>query len=106
MSYRIALVLALGAATFAGIAQADVRPSAAQTLKVSYADLDLSHPAGVDRLYVRLRQAASLVCNPSDTQGVRAQVSYRACAERALDDAVATVNDPNLTALHTRGRSG
>ena len=86
-------------------AQAAV-PQDLPTAVVRYADLDLSHPAGVDRLYVRLRQAASLVCNPSDTQGVRAQVSYRACAERALDDAVATVNDPNLTALHTRGRSG
>lgn len=105
MSNRI--VLTLGLALAAGIATATAASAApAQSVRISYADLNLTHAAGVAALYSRLRHAASAVCNPSDTIDSRAAISYRDCAARALDEAVAAVNEPKLTAVHMRSRSG
>ena len=104
MPNRLALLLALGLAASIGAANATTAAPAAQSLRVAYGDLDLSHAAGVDALYARLRAAAAQVCNPSDTQDLRSQVSFRACTVRALDDAVAAVHEPRLTAMHARAR--
>jgi UrcA family protein len=107
MSHRIVLLLALGLTGWVGSANAANSLAApAQSMRVAFADLDLSHAAGVDALYARLRHAAAEVCNPADTLELRALVSYRACAARALDDAVVAVNAPKLTAVHSRSRSG
>jgi UrcA family protein len=107
MSHRIAPLLALGLTAWVGAANAVTGPTASgQSMRVAYGDLDLSHAAGADALYARLRYAAAQVCNPSDTMELRTLVSNRACAARALDDAVVAINAPTLTAVHTRTRSG
>jgi UrcA family protein len=79
---------------------ASAEPKAkAQT--VSYADLDLSKPAGAQTLYKRIKAAARSVCGPVDqyTFQMPSRV-FRACFEQAIADAVAQVDRPSLTALH------
>jgi len=107
MSFRLAVIVALGLTGAAGAASAATAAAGpAQSVRVAYADLDLSHDAGVSALYARLRSAASQVCNASDAIDLRSQVAYRDCAARALDEAVASVNDAKLTAVHARVRTG
>jgi UrcA family protein len=94
----------LGLAALAGSAQL---PAAAdgrfveQSLEVRYDDLDLGGNAGIAQLYGRLRSAAETVC---DT-GYRPQTlflvpGWRACVTGALEQAVAEVDRPALTAYH------
>ena len=70
---------------------------------VSFADLDLSHSAGVARLYGRLKGAAEAVCDAYTDGGsggpLPLQRSYKLCWQAALAAAVAKVNEPALSAL-------
>jgi UrcA family protein len=68
---------------------------------VSYADLDLSKPAGAQTLYKRIKAAARRVCGPIDhyTYVAPAQ-AFRECYAKAIADAVAQVDRPSVTALH------
>jgi UrcA family protein len=84
--------LTVAAAAFA----ADV--TEVRSTRVGYADLNLANDAGVAHLYARLRNAASQVCAYSSVRDLVAQD----CAARALDGAVASVDDGKLTALHLR----
>lgn len=69
-----------------------------KTATVSYADLDLSKPAGAATLYRRLKAAARMVCSPYDSRITRK--SWRECYDNAISDAVAEINRPTLAALH------
>ena len=76
---------------------------AAQAVKmqaVSYADLDLSKPAGAQTLYKRIKAAARVVCGPADHYSYMTPKAFRECFETAIADAVAQVDRPSLTALH------
>ena len=68
---------------------------------VSYADLDLSDPAGARTLYARLKRAAGKACGhqppPLD---LRASKEYQDCFESALTKAVKRVDSQQLYALH------
>lgn len=77
-------------------------------LVVSYADLDLTRDEAVVVLYQRLKHAARSVCGTTD-YGIGARIIPRsvlqarqACAVQALDQAVAGVHNPHLTALHNQ----
>lgn len=70
----------------------------AKTFTVSYADLDLSKPAGAKTLYSRLKRAARTVCSPFDSNHNRRE--FRDCYDLALTNAVADINRPTLAALH------
>ena len=73
----------------------------AKSLAVSYADLDLSKPAGAQTLYKRIKKAARVVCGPVDNYTfVTPARKFRQCYEKAIADAVAQVDRPSLTALH------
>jgi UrcA family protein len=78
--------------------------------KVSYADLNLSTPAGASTLYRRIQRAARSVCGADDRVGsILPHLQWRKCYESAVADAVAKVNSPMLTAVHddkTSGRKG
>jgi UrcA family protein len=73
--------------------------------KVSTQGLDLGQPAGAQELYSRLKHAAEVVC----THGMRVDLvpltDPQGCYERALGDAIRSVNLPLLTqaylATHT-----
>lgn len=76
-----------------------------QSIAVSYADLDPSNAAGAKLLYARIRWAARKVCTLDDEMGHVAQSRERAqCIQRAVDQAVMTVNNPVLVAMY-RGKN-
>jgi len=68
---------------------------------VSFADLDLSKPAGAQTLYKRIKAAARHVCGPVDNYTfVTPANAFRQCYAKAIADAVAQIDRPSLTALH------
>jgi UrcA family protein len=71
---------------------------AARKEVVRFPDLDLSRIEGVAKLYGRVAHAARDVCDPLQTQWHPAE--YRTCVDKAIADAVATVNRPLLTQFH------
>ena len=83
-------------ATTAFASGAGEQPSA----HVRYDDLNLSNDAGVAHLYARLRSAANQVCEYSTFRNVTDQ----SCAVGALDEAVVSIGNPRLTALHVRAK--
>jgi UrcA family protein len=67
-------------------------------ITVNYAELNLDKPAGVKKLYKRLRNASEYVCG-----GRQAVLQYRSakrCYNEALAQAVIDVNKPLLSELH------
>jgi len=88
------------AATFTAMpasAGTDDRP-VIKTEHVRAGDLDLSRNTDVARLYARLKNAAVRVCVvPSSS---RLDFVDEGCRRRALNDAVAQVDNAALTALH------
>jgi len=60
---------------------------AAQTASVSYADLDLSGPAGAAALKARVRAAARSVCGDEDTRDLRIRSRIESCRTAALTQA-------------------
>jgi UrcA family protein len=55
--------------------------------RVSYADLNLGSAAGVERLKLRSRLAASILCGRSDARDPAQRISAQACLERAMANA-------------------
>jgi UrcA family protein len=71
----------------------------AKSIRVGYSDLDLSTQAGATTLYSRIRGAARQVCGYEGASFTDKAI-WRSCFNGAVSDAVATVNNPSLTALH------
>ncbi len=73
----------------------------ANSVEVSYTDLDLADPASASTLYARLRMAARKVCGHRPPPlGISAAKEYRDCYESALTKAVNRVDNRQLYALH------
>lgn len=100
------LALALSALTWAAVpAHADriegVTVSSAPTIRVSYAELDINKPRGLEVLYHRIQRAAKSVCGIDySSRDLAAGRHAMACYKTAVDDAVRQINRPTLTALH------
>jgi UrcA family protein len=97
-------LLWLGGALLCGNA---IAGDATQERVVKYADLNLSNPAGVQTLYRRINAAARAVCGRYDTLSIyRDKVNE--CTAKAIDDAVTSVNNNNLSAYHAQklGKNG
>jgi UrcA family protein len=93
-------VLALGAAAVsqAAFAQSDDVAS----MKVQYADLNLSSPAGAKAMLQRIDHAANAVCGPQSTSRIdRAARLYETCVKQAISGSVRQLNVPMVTALYT-----
>ena len=72
-----------------------------ESIEVRYADLDLDKEAGVANLYVRLKNAAEQVCDTGyRPPALFLSSSWRACVTAALDQAVANLDRPAVTAYH------
>src|SRR5687767_13659944 len=72
-----------------------------QEIRVSYADLDISRAPGASTLYHRIEAAARKVCTPASSgDPLRFRMQFKACYNKAVEDAVAQVNKPALVALH------
>ena len=67
--------------------------------RVSYADLDISKPAGAKVLYGRIVRAAKQVCQFSGFQSFGAAQMVNRCIDHAIDNAVKDVGSPALSAL-------
>lgn len=98
---------------FAGLtrsAHADQPAQPAGTIasqKVYYSDLKLDSPAGIERLYGRIKAAARNVCDLSvtDLEQVEQRVAWLTCFKSSVAAAVAQVNDARLTAMHLQAQS-
>jgi UrcA family protein len=100
--------LALGSALLAGTAlaaePANDGNSAARSMTVRYADVNLTTVVGATALYQRIEGAARLVCGESG-RSLLEQRAAKVCYRNAVAEAVAAVNNPTLTAVH-QGREG
>lgn len=95
----VAATVALSAPSFAA-APVEAQPGASAQV-VHFADLDLSTPTGVRTLYGRIRTAAWQVCSIIAPTYGPSTIDNLKCRRTLVDDAVARVNQPALTALHT-----
>jgi UrcA family protein len=95
---------ALVAALAAGLANAELNEHETRTTVVHFADLDLASSADMARLHARIRKAAREVCRNTVTRGLLDSPSVRACASRAVEQAVALVDTLALTRLVAGGR--
>jgi UrcA family protein len=95
----VGAVLAIAAASLiADIAAAKEREAASTV--VNYSDLDLTQRSDTTRLYARLKYASQKVCNSYNSRELRTRDLYASCFDKALNSAVAEVNDARLTSLH------
>lgn len=81
--------------------QATARASneALPSQKVSYADLDISKPAGAKVLYGRIVSAARHVCALYGSRDLTSMQWVNECTDFAIDKAVKDVGSPALSAL-------
>jgi UrcA family protein len=70
------------------------------SIEVSFRDLDLGTPSGAARLYRRIQAAARSVCQYEPTSP-REHSIWQYCVRPTVDAAVAKVNNPLLTKLHS-----
>ena len=77
------------------VALAGVSLPAQADTRVNFGDLDLSSSEGIATLYQRIESAARLVCKD------RLAPWSRRCYDATIGDAVATIDQPQLTALHS-----
>jgi len=69
--------------------------------QVHFADLDLANKHDTQRLYSRLRIAAREVCSDfAERKSPVMRDRYKGCMNQALTDAIETIGNPALSALH------
>lgn len=71
-----------------------------RSMKVRFAELDLSKQAGAEELYRRIKRAAFIVCGGQYGSIGAYGVKKSECYKSAVSNAVQQVNSPVLTALH------
>lgn len=91
------LAAAMAFIAFAGASHADETDP--PKMRVSYADLNLSTPAGAQTLYRRLRIASKAVCSSFD-ENFRLRIEWNHCFDQAMRNAVLTVNSPLLSEIY------
>lgn len=87
----------------AGTASAGGTSRDPPSVKVSYADLNLSTVEGASALYGRLKRAAREVCGVDYVQPEERLHSsiWKTCYDSAIAAAVTKVNSPMLSAVHS-----
>ncbi len=91
-------------AAFAAIAAAPIAATQAEgndvprSETVRYGDLDLNNQQGAVTLYRRLHNAAADVCSDPAEDKYSSVPHYQHCVEQAIGEAVASVDQPALTA--------
>ena len=74
------------------------------SVKVSLADLNMASEAGAQTALARIRFAANQACGGDlSDQTLGEQMQFRSCAKQAVQRAIASINQPALTAV-SRGR--
>jgi UrcA family protein len=93
-------LLAVFLGSLSAVAAAGVAGDEPAMRTVKFADLDLSHAAGVLALYKRIQYAAQEVCEPLIARDLQAIAISKRCMEQAISRAVADVNAPLLTSYY------
>ena len=100
----ICLVALAACAVLSGPVKADGHEVTVK-ISVSAAGLDLNRPADAREVYRRLYFAARIACGKGNRVGLQPPPSFVVCYEKALGDAVRSVNRPQLNiaylATHT-----
>jgi UrcA family protein len=98
------VLLTTGASAMAGVGATSATVSGADPYvrqrEVSYADLNLARVEDAAKLYGRIERTARDVCRTSNGPSAKAAQIERACAHKAVEDAVQDVSNTNLTAVH------
>ncbi|HXA36055.1 MAG TPA: UrcA family protein [Steroidobacteraceae bacterium] len=89
-----------------GISNSQSAVNASPTYVVRFQDLDLSKIDGAMALYSRLRHAASVVCETFESRDMGLSAQHRACVDKAIGDAVASVNRPLVSQYHQSRTKG
>lgn len=102
MSFKLASLFAAAVITAVAIAPASAAPRIHEvSVRVSYADLDLTKVADVKTLSRRLERALDKVCgNPHGEASMTMVRAIRACRADSRAVAVAAIDAPLLTALY------
>lgn len=85
------------AAAIVPIAQADTTYDA-RTETVQYADLETAGAPGAAVLFRRMNGAAQRVCSELQPRSLSLLEKYEACVNRALANAVSSIDQPAVTA--------
>jgi UrcA family protein len=96
-----ALATAFLAVTSTAVHAADTSGSEPTKKTVTYGDLNLANPQGVEQLYQRVVGAARQVCDSLDGRSLQEKEQFSTCVKQSIARAVATVDQPALTALHS-----
>jgi UrcA family protein len=102
LTIGIVAILAFNAANASTDGGSNVQSMTNQylTYVVRFSDLDVSKIEGAKALYARLRLAAKLVCEPLESAGSSGYARHSACMDKAVADAVASVDRPLLSQYH------
>ena len=92
-------LVALATPAFARVQPVAGDPDVLQT-SVSYADLDLTRPAGADVMIARVRRAAQQVCGQELFAEHNRARHISACVRTAMDGAFAQLDAPLVTARY------
>jgi UrcA family protein len=95
------VAVAFGLALAAPVAGAGTAESAPRIV-VDYGDLDLTRPAGAEKLYQRLSAAATAVCGVTEKNEVHRIALARACRDQAIARAAASIKDPAFAAWYAQ----
>jgi len=103
-TFSIALGAAALSLSFSAFAAASDSAAADDTeqvkTEVSYKDLNLAKAGHASELYARIERAAHDLCHVNYGIHGRAAQAERQCAAKAIDDAVHSVDHPNLTTVY------
>ena len=80
---------------------ATAQDSDAPSVKVRYADLNLTSEDGAQALLQRIHHAARIVCDQQWSDSTEAVLLGRSCVAHATSRAVAKLNSPLVTALYS-----
>jgi UrcA family protein len=95
------LATACLAAASTVVQAADKSPDSEPVKKtVTYGDLNLANPQGVEQLYRRIVGAARQVCDDLDGRSLLEKEQFSICIKQSIARAVAAVDQPALTGLH------
>jgi len=101
------LILSIGAVSVSASAKdtsntvkVGVLQGAAQTVKINYADLNVSTQVGARVLLSRIKNAAENMCGYYPATDLGRRADHIACVRDTVNDAVAQVDNPVLTALN------
>jgi UrcA family protein len=100
ISVAATIALNVASASTDGVPNVQSMANEYLTYIVRFSDLDVSKIEGAKTLYGRLRYAAMMVCTPLESAGAWGAAQHNACMDKAIADAVASVNRPLLSQYH------